>query len=171
MAYITTRHESLLALLPPDTTCADLFGEVENQRPIASFFLGHPAIFRVRYIPFMVGGRQGVWGGCSGGRPPDRPQCMGVCLKCFSGTQSYPDNHLFGILHRFLREDVVKKNKMSCSSLSSGVRCADVAGTIRGAVRVIGNLLASGRALRLSVSKCEQHVKAGVQGSRFACCS
>ena len=34
----TTHHESLVALLPPDTTCADLFGEVENQRPIASFF-------------------------------------------------------------------------------------------------------------------------------------
>jgi hypothetical protein len=38
VAYITTHHESLVALLPPDTTCADLFGEVENQRPIASFF-------------------------------------------------------------------------------------------------------------------------------------
>ena len=38
VAYIKTHHESLLALLPPDTTCADLFGEVENQRPIASFF-------------------------------------------------------------------------------------------------------------------------------------
>ena len=37
VAYITTHHESLVALLPPDTTCADLFGEVENQRPIASF--------------------------------------------------------------------------------------------------------------------------------------
>ena len=37
VAYIKTHHESLLALLPPDTTCADLFGEVENQRPIASF--------------------------------------------------------------------------------------------------------------------------------------
>ena len=28
----TTHHESLVALLPPDTTCADLFGEVENSR-------------------------------------------------------------------------------------------------------------------------------------------
>ena len=32
VAYITTHHESLVALLPPDTTCADLFGEVENSR-------------------------------------------------------------------------------------------------------------------------------------------
>ena len=28
----TTHHESLVALLPPDETCADLFGEVENSR-------------------------------------------------------------------------------------------------------------------------------------------
>ena len=97
--------------------------------------------------------------------------------RSVAGCQLIQDSAKFikeswsAILHPFLREDVVKKNKISCSGLSSGVRCADVAETIRGAVRVIGNLLASGRALRLSVSKCEQHVKAGVQGSRFACCS
>ena len=59
VAYIKTHHESLLALLPPDTTCADLFGEVENH--------GHARMpspaFRVRNsIPFMVGGRQGYGG-------------------------------------------------------------------------------------------------------------
>ena len=32
VAYITTHHESLVALLPPDTTCADVFGEVDNSR-------------------------------------------------------------------------------------------------------------------------------------------
>ena len=37
-------------------------------------------------------------GVCSVGRPPDGPQCMGVCLKDFSVAQSYPDTHLFGIL-------------------------------------------------------------------------
>jgi len=211
VAYITTHHESLVALLPPDTTCADLFGEVENQRPIASFFSasqdaaigrqllrftqmiglwlvdekkktkalqqrdkrdaqetarksilklgppivpimafvdaqlvvehaqnkrdesmreallqkGYTASLRVanphiapehRYqdtgrgmLPYAL-----IWpfasvtyhlwkvavrgtGVCSFGRPPDRPQCMGVCLKSFSVTQSYPDTHLFGI--------------------------------------------------------------------------
>ena len=54
VAYIKTHHESLLALLPPDTTCAD------NGR-------GQPGVcspaFRVRNsIPFMVGGRQGYGG-------------------------------------------------------------------------------------------------------------
>ena len=43
-------------------------------------------------------------------------------------------------------DDVVKK-KMSDLVRSSGVRCADVAGANRGAVRVTGNLLAFGRAL------------------------
>ena len=31
VAYITTHHESLVALLPPDTTCADVFGEVPGE--------------------------------------------------------------------------------------------------------------------------------------------
>ena len=51
--------------------------------------------------------------------------------------------------------DVVKK-KMSVLVRSSGIRCADVlAGANRGAVRVIGNLLVSGRALCMSVGECE----------------
>ena len=38
------------------------------------------------------------------------------------------------------------------------MRCADVVlGASRGAVRVIGNLLVSGRALCMSVGECEQH--------------
>ena len=71
VAYIKTHHESLLALLPPDTTCAD------NGR-------GQPGVcspaFRVRTHTIY-----GRWpfrgtGVCSVGRPPDRPQCMGVYL-------------------------------------------------------------------------------------------
>ena len=38
-AYLQANHESLAALLPPDTTCMDLFGEVEAGRPIRQFFI------------------------------------------------------------------------------------------------------------------------------------
>ena len=60
------------------------------------------------------------------------------------------------ILHRFLRDDRRRREKDVRSVRSSGVRCADVlAGANRGAVRVIGNLLVSGRALCMSVGECE----------------
>ena len=38
VAYLTANHELLVPLLPPDTTCADIFGEVADGRPIAGFF-------------------------------------------------------------------------------------------------------------------------------------
>eukprot|EP00966_Prymnesium_polylepis_P005172 119321-Prymnesium_polylepis.1 len=37
-AYLAAHHESLVALLPPDTKCTDLFGEVDAKRPIVGFF-------------------------------------------------------------------------------------------------------------------------------------
>ena len=37
-AYVAAHHEPLVALLPSDTSCADLFSEVEAGRPIAGFF-------------------------------------------------------------------------------------------------------------------------------------
>lgn len=37
-AYLAAHHESLVAVLPPDTKCTDLFGEVDAKRPIAGFF-------------------------------------------------------------------------------------------------------------------------------------
>ena len=46
-------------------------------------------------------------------------------------------------------------------------RCAEIVDVNRGAVIVIGNLLASGRAFTHKVSDCERHVKVGVQGSGF----
>jgi hypothetical protein len=55
------------------------------------------------------------------------------------------------------KRDVVVKKKMSHLVRSSGVRCADVVKASRGAVRVIGNLLVSGRALCMGVGECEQH--------------
>jgi hypothetical protein len=87
VAYITTHHESrLLALVCCRTGIKALVGLCSPAG--ASRQTG---IFRVRYIPFMVGGRQGVWigipmGVCSGGRPPDRPHSpqstvyLGVCM-------------------------------------------------------------------------------------------
>ena len=49
------------------------------------------------------------------------------------------------------------------------MRCADVVGASRGAVRVIGNLLVCGFGAGASgkVSDCEWHVKVGVQSSAF----
>ena len=38
--YLAANHECLVALLPPDVSCADLFGEVDAKRPIAGFFDG-----------------------------------------------------------------------------------------------------------------------------------
>ena len=78
VAYITTHHESLVALLPPDTTCADLFGEVENSRDQDTGSQGYACMLRTHTI-------YGRWpfrgtGVCSVGRPPDRPQCMGVLV-------------------------------------------------------------------------------------------
>ncbi len=55
------------------------------------------------------------------------------------------------------KRDVVVKKSMSHLVRSSGVRCADVVGASRGAERVIGNLLVSGRALCMNVGECEQH--------------
>ena len=37
-AYLTANHDLLVPFLPKDTTCADLFGEVDKDRPIATFF-------------------------------------------------------------------------------------------------------------------------------------
>ena len=37
-AYLQANHELLVALLPADTSCNDLFGEVEGGRPIGNFF-------------------------------------------------------------------------------------------------------------------------------------
>jgi hypothetical protein len=54
--------------------------------------------FRVRHSYHLWKVAVRGTGVCSVGRPPDRPQCMGVCLKSFSVRRSYPDTHLFGIL-------------------------------------------------------------------------
>jgi hypothetical protein len=54
--------------------------------------------FRVRHSYHLWKVAVRGTGVCSVGQPPDRPQCMGVCLKSFSVRRSYPDPHLFGIL-------------------------------------------------------------------------
>jgi len=53
--------------------------------------------FRVRHSYHLWKVAVRGTGVCSVGRPPDRPQCMGVCLMSFSVRRSYPDPHLFGI--------------------------------------------------------------------------
>ena len=73
---------------------------------------------------------------------------------CQSGFRINHRKSRSAILQRFCgiplaeKRDVVVKKNMSHLVRSSGVRCADVVGASRGAVRVIGNLLVSGRALR-----------------------
>ena len=73
---------------------------------------------------------------------------------CQSGFRRNHQKSRSAILQRFCgiplaeKRDVVVKKKMSHLVRSSGVRCADVVGASRGAERVIGNLLVSGRALR-----------------------
>ena len=73
---------------------------------------------------------------------------------CQSGFRRNHQKSRSAILQRFCgiplaeKRDVVVKKNMSHLVRSSGVRCADVVGASRGAVRVIGNLLVSGRALR-----------------------
>ena len=82
---------------------------------------------------------------------------------CQSGFRRNHQKSRSAILQRFCgiplaeKRDVVVKKNMSHLVRSSGVRCADVVGASRGAVRVIGNLLVSGRALCMSVGECEQH--------------
>jgi len=73
---------------------------------------------------------------------------------CQSGFRRNHQKSRSAILQRFCgiplaeKRDVVVKKNMAHLVRSSGVRCADVVGASRGAVRVIGNLLVSGRALR-----------------------
>ena len=64
--------------------------------------------FRVRYWYHLWKVAVRGTGVCSVGRPPDRPQCMGVCLKSFSVRRSYPDPHLFGIRGGVCERDDVK---------------------------------------------------------------
>jgi hypothetical protein len=89
---------------------------------------------------------------------------------CQSGFRRNHQKSKSAILQQFCgiplaeKRDVVVKKNMSHLVWSSGVRCADVVGASRGAVRVIGNLLVSGRALCMSVSECEQHVRRACRG-------
>ena len=75
--------------------------------------------FRVRHSYHLWKVAVRGTGVCSVGRPPDRPQCMGVCLKDFSVAQSYPDTHLFGIQVRPNSRVCVCRAR--CASLASAI--------------------------------------------------